>query len=71
MQLIENECMNLQFRDLLDKLLEMDLIDQSKRVKLETFRLSLNPEHHTWTELSHEDRIALAADVLDFIYSQL
>ncbi len=70
-QIMENGLNGLQFKDLLDKLLEHGIIDEDKRKELEDYRLSLNPEHHTWTERSQEDRIALSSDVLEFIYERL
>jgi len=70
-QIMENDLYDLQFRELLDKLHEFGIIDQNKRAEIEQFRLSLNPDHHTWTDRTHEDRIALASDVLEFIYVSL
>jgi hypothetical protein len=70
-QIMENGLSGLQFKYLLDELLEHGIIDQDKRNELEDYRLSLNPEHHTWTERSQEDIIALSSDVLEFIYERL
>lgn len=70
-QIVENGLNGLQFREFLDRLLEFGIIDQDKRNELEDYRLSLNPEHHTWTERSLEDRIALSLDILNFIYEKL
>ncbi len=70
-QILKNGLNGLQFVNLLDKLLEHSIIDQDKRSELEDYRLSLNPEHHIWTERSQEDIIALSSDVLEFIYERL
>jgi len=70
-QIMEKDLNGLQFKDLLDKLLELGIIDQDKRNELEEYRLSLNPEHHIWIVRSPEDRIALSSDVLEFIYERL
>lgn len=70
-QIVEMGLNEPMFKDLLDKLLESSIIDQAQRDELEGFRLSLNPEHHIWTERSHEDRIGLCSDVMDLIYERL
>ena len=68
---MEKDLNGLQFKDLLDKLFELGIIDQDKRNELEGYRLSLNPLHHIWIDRSTEDRIALSSDVLEFIYERL
>ena len=70
-QIMEKDLNGLQFKDLLDKLFELGIIDQDKRNELEGYRLSLNPLHHIWIDRSTEDRIALSSDVLEFIYERL
>ena len=70
-QIMENDLNELQFKDLLDRLLELGIIEQHKRNGLEEYRSSLNPDHHIWTDRSLEDRIALSSDVLEFIYEAL
>ncbi len=70
-QIMENNLNNLKFKELLDTLLELNIIDSTKREDLEQYRLSLNPNHHTWTGSSHEDKITLSSDVLEYIYEKL
>lgn len=70
-QIMESNLNDLQFKGLLDKLLELNIIDSTKRSELEQYRLSLNPNHHTWTGSSHEDKITLSSDVLEYIYEKL
>ena len=70
-QIMEKDLNGLQFKNLLDKLLELGIINQDKRNELEEYRLSLNPDHHIWIDRSPEDKIALSSDVLEFIYERL
>ena len=70
-QIIDNDLNNLSFKNLLDRLFELGNIDEPKRAELEEYRLSLNINHHTWADRSHEDKIALSADILECVYEKL
>ncbi len=70
-QIADNHLQGHRFGDLLDALLHLGSLSQHVRAELEQFRLSLNPGHHIWTGRSQEDKIALASDLLDFIYTRL
>jgi hypothetical protein len=62
---------SLQFGELLDNLLRLGAVTPAQRAEIEQFRLSLNPEHHTWMERSQEEKIALSTDVIRYIYEEL
>ena len=70
-QIADNHLQGHGFGDLLDALLDLGSLSQQVRSELEQFRLSLNPDHHIWTGRSQEDKVALASDLLDFIYTRL
>ncbi|MCX7012656.1 MAG: AAA family ATPase [Candidatus Sumerlaeota bacterium] len=70
-QIIDNDLQNLLFGDLLRRLLDASIITPERHQKIEQFLTALNPEHHQWTDRSHEDKLALARDVLTFLYDEL
>lgn len=70
-QISDNNLGNFAFKDLLDRLFELGILTAEVRGEIEEYRLSLNPDHHTWTNRSQEERIGIATDLLDFIYNRL
>ena len=70
-QIRANSMESLQFGELLDNLLRLGAVTPAQRAEIEQFRLSLNPEHHTWMERSQEEKIALSTDVIRYIYEEL
>ncbi len=70
-QICANKMVSFQFGELLDNLLGIGAITQAQRDEIEQFRLSLNPEHHSWTDRTHEEKIAIATDIISYIYEKL
>lgn len=70
-QILDSRITSTGFRDLLDALKDSGAISEELRNEIEPFRLSLNPGHHTWVGGTHENKVAFASDVLDFVYSRL
>ena len=70
-QIADNALTGITFSELLDALQNQGCLAQEVRKEIEQYRLSLNPDHHVWTERAHEDKVALASDLLDFVYSRL
>lgn len=70
-QILDSRITSTGFRDLLDALKDSGAISEDLRNEIEPFRLSLNPSHHTWVGGTHENKVAFASDVLDFVYSRL
>lgn len=68
MQIMQDGLDGLQFGELITRLNSTGVINHETYRRLDEFRMSLNPDHHIWTGRSHEDKIALATDVISFIY---
>jgi len=59
------------FKDLLCGLHARALISDEVKAEIEEFRKALNPRHHKWVDSTHEEKISLAVDLLEFIYEKL
>ena len=70
-QISDNSLSDLGFKELIDRLAEIGVINISIRDKLEDFRKNLNPHHRIWPDIKQDDIIMLASDVLEFIYNDL
>jgi len=70
-QVADNNLTGSAFGDLLDALRDLGCFSRAVRDETEQYRLSLNPDHHGWTGRTHEDKVALASDLLEFIYVRL
>ena len=70
-QINQNSLSSMQFNDLLDNLFTLQIISKEIREEIEGLRLSLNVDHHSWSERTQEEKIALATDVINFIYTKL
>jgi len=70
-QIKQNNLTSFQFKDLLDSLHELQILSNEIREEIEGLRLSLNVDHHTWSGRSHEEKITIATDVINFIYTRL
>jgi len=67
--LYEKRYLNLQLKDLIDKLYEENLINEARKDKLHNFREQLNPDHHSYIGQSNPEDIRTFADnLLKFIY---
>ena len=70
-QISDHQLEKMQLGELLEALLHLGAIDEAKFQDLEEFRRSLNPDHHIWTSRSHEEKIGLSTDILNFVYTRL
>jgi hypothetical protein len=70
-QILANELREKQFVDLLDELLRVNAFEQNVRSEIEQLRITLNTDHHVWTNRSLEEKIGIATDVVRFIYERL
>ncbi len=70
-QIAENNLEGIAFSDLCNALRDSSYISKELRDEIEQYILSLNPDHHIWTGRSHEDKVSLASDILNFIYASL
>lgn len=68
-QINENELQNLQFSNLIEGLKDAGVISQNKFDNTELLRLTLNVDHHIWSEKTQDEIIGIAADVIDHIYT--
>jgi hypothetical protein len=60
-----------QFAALLDELWRLCAMTDGTRQAVEPLRLTLNTDHHVWSDRSHEEKIGIAEDLLQFIYETL
>jgi hypothetical protein len=60
-----------QFAALLDELEQLGVMPHETRQAVESLRLTLNTDHHIWTDRSLEEKIGIAEDVLRFVYEEL
>lgn len=70
-QIIEEDWTNLSFSDLIDELKSKGTISDVVSNKLHEFRKELNSPHHVIRNWSQEEQVALANDVINFIYHKL
>jgi len=66
-----NNLHKTNLKGLLEALVTLGEMDETSKGRADQFRRTLNPGHHLWTSNSHEDKIGLAEDLLDFIYKAL
>lgn len=64
-----NNLRRLQFRALLDELVQLEAMTAETRDLIEQYRRTLNVDHHAWTERSHEEKIMLAEEILQLVYN--
>ena len=70
-EIVAHNLRNHQFAPLLDELTRLGVMSNDTRLLIEPLRLTLNTEHHVWTDRSHEEMIGVATDVIRFIYDKL
>jgi len=70
-QIIDLGLEDLNFKSVIDKLHENNIISTSLHRKMDRYRQTTNPEHHTFTTTNPDDVRATAKDLLNFIYSEL
>jgi len=66
-----NNLRGQQFAALLDELERVGAMPHDTRQAVEPLRLTLNTDHHIWTDRSLEEKIGIAEDVLRFVYEEL
>ncbi len=69
--LAEHGLAALQLGDKIEKLLEHAVISDDITKQCHSWRLLLNPSHHTWTSADLENRRNTVRDFLDFVYNRL
>lgn len=70
-QIEENNLNNLTFLNILDGLRNSDVISEENRNAIEQFRLTLNVDHHVWSERTQDDIIGIANELMNYIYNEL
>jgi hypothetical protein len=71
MAMCDNNLRALQFAALLDELTRIGSMSPDTRRNIEPLRVTLNTDHHVWTDRSQEEKIGVATDVLRFVYEEL
>jgi wobble nucleotide-excising tRNase len=67
----ENDLRGHQFAALLTELTSIGAMSTETRDAVDQLRLTLNTDHHIWTNRSHEENIGIAEDVVRCAYDQL
>ncbi len=58
-------------KDIVDELNAQSVLSNDQRTEFHDLRISLNPEHHKWTDRTVDERVRLAKDVIEFVYERL
>lgn len=70
-QIEDNALSNLSFIHILDGLRLANAISEANRNAIEQFRLTLNVDHHIWSERTQDEIIGIANDLINYIYTEL
>ena len=71
MQILSKNIKNINLSDLISTLNKSEEISDPLAAEINQYIHSLNPIHHTWTNFTTEEKIKLANEILDCIYSKL
>jgi len=70
-QIEDNALINLSFIHILDGLRTANVITEENRNGIEQFRLTLNVDHHIWSDRTQDEIIGIANDLINYIYTEL